>query len=350
MISTTIVVFFVFVAAVVGSGWNQISSTGDVFTARSGHTSVLLGGDAAIIYGGHFMHGYANPVQYFQSEIWTYNNTENSLSKRIVSGSVPSNRTFHGAVALDDGSMLTWGGGRIVGFSFVPSDTNIWIYSTSTQSWSSIEPSGTVFPSGRLAHAMARHGNTVFMFGGVVPLTNGQCCNFLNDMYSYSISGNQWTQLSPSGTIPSPRSHMGFLTIGDAVWLQGGEGTNFAIEKGLWRYKINKDQWLEVNEETPDVQNQRESQMFAHVGNTMVVFAGDSEGPNFYNLKNDTWTYDIQADAWTNRTADIQPPMGKRIPSVTFSNDVVMLFGENTDFNPFTGVEQNNNQFWQFTL
>jgi hypothetical protein len=345
-----VILLFSFLTSCLGL-WTQVSDySGDVFTARSGHTSVLSSGDTAVIYGGHFMHGYSNPVQYFQNEIWTYNNTANSLSKRIVTGLVPSNRTFHGAVALDDGSMLTWGGGKIVGFSFVAADTNIWIYHVNTQSWESIVPAGSVFPTGRLAHGLARHGDQVILFGGVVPKTNGQCCDFLNDMYSYSISANEWTQLSPSGTTPSPRSHMGFLTIGDAIWLQGGEGTNFAIEKGLWRYRFNKDQWLEINEENPDIPNQRESQMFAHVGNTIVIFAGDTEGPNFYNLRNDTQTYSIQDDVWVDRTSADHPPKGKRMPSVAFSTGEVMFFGENTDLNPFTGVEQNNNQFWKFTL
>jgi N-acetylneuraminic acid mutarotase len=275
------------------------------------------------------------------------------MRRAVPTGPVPSNRTFHGAVDIGDNKMLIWGGGQVVDFSFVPSTDAMWIYNKNTQTWNQKNPQGPVQPSGRLGHGMARKGNKVFMFGGIVPKSNGECCDFLNDMYEYNIDTNRWRQLSPSGVIPSPRGHMGFIRLDGNIWLQGGEGTDFNIQKGLWRYNIDMDQWLLINEVVPVDVNQRESQLFNRLGDSKLFsFGGDTEGPDFYNLLNDTQVYRIQQDDWNNKNTPVRPPTAKRMPSASFGNSnnaQVYLFGGNTAFDVNTGAETDHNQVWYWS-
>jgi hypothetical protein len=341
-------VFLVLCALPTKAFWTQDTTVGTVFSPRSGHTAVEFQNKYAVIYGGHVLNGFAVPVSYFPNQIWTFNRNTNSMALTTVTGTVPSNRTFHGAVPISNTKMLIWGGGSIVGFSFAPL-SDMWVYDINSATWTQRFPEGDIQPIGRLGHAMVRKGNQVFMFGGIITKTNGQCCDFLNDMYSYSISSNEWSQLFPIGVIPSPRGHSGITVQGNALWLQGGEGTDFNIEHGLWKYTINKNQWLLIDQEPEDV-NQRESQMFNNIGSTLICFAGDGEGPNFYNLKNDTQTFKISQGHWELENTPVRPPAAKRMPSVSFQDpDQAWFFGGNTDLNPFTFVETNHNQLWYWT-
>ena len=51
----------------------------------------------------------------------------------------------------------------------------------------------------------------------------------LNDLYSFSPATVQWMELSPSGSIPSPRISMGFTSTADGMlyvfggWKNDGE-------------------------------------------------------------------------------------------------------------------------------
>jgi len=324
--------------------------SGGIFSPRSGHTSIKEEGEEmALIYGGHVINGYAAPVSYFPNEVWSFNRNTNTFHETIVTGLVPSSRTFHGAVNLQGGDMLVWGGGSIVGGStFLPADTNIWIYHRLAGTWQQIVPHGTV-PSGRLGHAMVRIGTKIYVFGGIVPLPSGDCCGFLNDMYSYDIPSNTWTQLFPTGTIPSARGHSGVLTRnGVEIWLQGGEGNDFAIERGLFKYQLGSNSWHQIND--MDV-NQRESQLFNHIGDNFLALSGDHPGLNYYNLLDDTNSYFVPSNTWLNLTdfLTVSPPAGKRMPSVAFVDRAeIWFFGANTAFDITTGIETNNNQVWNW--
>jgi len=318
---------------------------GGIFSPRSGHTAVLFQDDLVVIYGGHVLNGFHSPVSYFSNEIWTFTRSTNSMSLTTITTEVPSNRTFHGAVVKSDHEMLMWGGGKVVGFSFVPA-TGLWVFDLDTHLWSQLVTTTPVEPSGRLAHTMVRHRDKVFVFGGVNPKPDGSCCTFLNDMWEYSLTLNQWTQIFPLN-VPTPRAHAGAFVYGSSLWLQGGEGTHFSIEHGLWKYSFLLNDWTLVNDGNPDV-NQRESQLFNHIAGKFICFSGDSEGPNFYNLKNDTQTYRILRNQWILQDTPVLPPLGKRMPSVSFG-DEVWFFGGNTDLNPHTFIEQNHNEVWFWT-
>jgi hypothetical protein len=344
MSAVVFVVFLVFLlAADCGAYWTHDTTVGTVFSPRSGHSAVLFENQYAVIYGGHVLNGFEAPVDYFPREIWTFSRSSNSMTLTTVSGTVPSNRTFHGAVAISDREMLIWGGGSIEGFTFAPL-ADMWVYNRTSAVWTQRFPGGSIQPTGRLGHAMVRRGNQIFMFGGIVTQSNGDCCAFLNDMFSYSISGNQWTLLSPTGSIPSARGHAGVVVHGIYLWLQGGEGADFSIEHGLYMYNTVFNNWTLANQGDPDV-NQRESQMFSTLGNSLICFAGDGEGENFYNLKSDTQIF--FSGSWTLQSTPVQPPTAKRMPSVQFEDpDQVWFFGGNTDLNPFTFVESNHNELW----
>ena len=54
---------------------------------------------------------------------------------------------------------------------------------------------------------------------------------YLNDLYRLSPAANTWTALSPSGSGPSPRDHMGFAATPDGMlYVFGGTVSNTGNE------------------------------------------------------------------------------------------------------------------------
>jgi N-acetylneuraminic acid mutarotase len=82
------------------------------------------------------------------------------------------------------------------------SDLNdIWAYDSALNTWTNLKPSGTV-PPARQNAAMVYDPSThkIIMFGGV---SQGE---YLDDLWAYNPLTNLWTQLYPSGALPSARA------------------------------------------------------------------------------------------------------------------------------------------------
>ena len=55
------------------------------------------------------------------------------------------------------------------------------------------------------------------------------CPDYLNDLYIFNPAANSWTQLSPTGALPSGRRSMGFTVTPDGqLWVLGGLNSSHA--------------------------------------------------------------------------------------------------------------------------
>jgi hypothetical protein len=58
-----------------------------------------------------------------------------------------------------------------------------------------------------------------------------------NDLYCFSPAANTWTALSPSGSAPAPRSHLGFAATPDGMlYVFGGNGVSGQMRGGWAGY------------------------------------------------------------------------------------------------------------------
>jgi N-acetylneuraminic acid mutarotase len=104
-----------------------------------------------------------------------------------------------------DGSLLLFGGADYVfelnpGFfqSFTPNNT-LWSYQLDSQQWTQLTPTGTP-PSPRNGCSAVRVGNSMYVFGGLSRFLHPN-----NELWRYDIAGNAWEQLAPAGPLPPPR-------------------------------------------------------------------------------------------------------------------------------------------------
>ena len=80
-----------------------------------------------------------------------------------------------------------------------------WTYDPVAGTWTQLKPSG-LMPSGRSFHAMVYDSlsKRVILFGGADASTEEGV--LLNDTWSYDPSANIWTEMKPEGPLPPARS------------------------------------------------------------------------------------------------------------------------------------------------
>ena len=97
---------------------------------------------------------------------------------------------------------LYFGGELAGGYS-----NSTWVYDPAANTWADLKPSGAV-PSTRRNASMAYDpiGDRFILFGGQVYEQKKDESVWSNDTWAYDPAGNTWTELKPSGAVPSPRS------------------------------------------------------------------------------------------------------------------------------------------------
>lgn len=126
------------------------------------------------------------------------------------------------------------GGGSFVG---------TWTYNPETNAYEHQTPKGTLpnpsvdLPS--MTYNTSDH--KVYLFGGQVGAA------FSNDLFTYDVPTNTWTQLSPSGLKPSPRWRSGFAydSTNNVFLLYGGQDAT-QVYNDSWIYAPATNKWTQL--------------------------------------------------------------------------------------------------------
>jgi N-acetylneuraminic acid mutarotase len=128
---------------------------------------------------------------------------------------------------------------------------DLWSYEFASNTWSELQPSGTL-PSARMEGQVTydAHENVVFLFGGIDDSTYSG--TVLGDLWKYEVATNRWTKLQPAGRTPSPRFE-GSMTYDPANHTMLLFGGNIPDDKGgkqllndLWEYDPSANVWTEL--------------------------------------------------------------------------------------------------------
>jgi hypothetical protein len=205
-----------------------------------------------------------------------------------ISGDKPSARGYGDMASLGNGKALLFGGST--GGHSGDADSLTWVYDTNTDTWTKVEPSGTIPPT-RYKHMMAYAGDDkVVMFGG-----HNDASTFLGDTWIYDYSENSWTQSASAPTELYPRFYSAFAYIGDnKVVLYGGEDNGGAFDD-MWLYDAASDTWEELD--PADAPGKRLWGQMCYIGDDKVMmYGGNVKGAE----STETWVYDLSDNAWTH--------------------------------------------------
>ena len=259
---------------------------------------------------------------------------------------------FGSTLWVDASGNLWLFGGAGFGISGPNDDLNdLWKYDTSTNQWTWVKGDNTIDKIGiygvkNVASATNKPGSrdefiswtdnsgNFWLFGGFGwdVSTNG----FLNDLWKYNPSQNQWTWVSGDSLIDKigvygtlgiaastnkPGGRFGSVqwTDGSNFWFFGGTGytTNNANNgrlNDLWKYSLSTSQWTWVKGDStldnlaiygikgvPAVINNpgsREYSVSWYDGSSLWLFGGN--GPIYYSghYLNDLWKYEPSQNQW----------------------------------------------------
>ena len=239
--------------------------------------------NSAILFGGR----NSAPL----GDVYKFDVNTRTWNPVTIGGNRPSGRFGHRMAALDSTSLLIFGGHN--GTS-VLNDT--WIFDSSDNSWHELTTLSTM-PAARALYAMERAKGTdaVVLFGGndntIQPLSDTWVFNINNtDIYQSS-----WTLCHPASN-PSARDRtcMGSGTNG-AVYLFGGNNGSNPVNE-IWSYNVGNNTWTNHNPSDGAPSVRQDAAMFYDVSNErFAIFGGQDE---FDGCLNDIWYYYTVTNKW----------------------------------------------------
>jgi len=216
----------------------------------------------------------------------------------------PSGTIVNMAMVYDSSAdrMVVFGGTDFQGHG----SDKTWAYDYESNTWTDRNP-GTHPHAGWLDRAAYDSwAHRMIMFGGYDSVTK----RFTNETWAYNYAGNNWKNLSAAGS-PSPRTRPGlaFDSQSDRVILVGGETGFGAYSNETYSYNLSWNTWTNMS---PDVHPEaRRSSMMAYdsKADRMILFGGTDDGSPGYGhgAYNDTWAYDYETNTWTNLSSAIAP-------------------------------------------
>lgn len=243
----------------------------------------------------------------------------------VVAGSFPASpRWRRGQVAIHDrlrDRMIVFSGFSI---SYYPQD--LWTLPLSGSSiWSEITPAGTPPPgrSGAAAVYDPIHDRMI-VIGGYDGSSN------LSDVWALSLAGTPtWTELSPTGTAPSPR--LGHTAVydwrRDRVVLFGGFGPYHRNDVWVLDLTGPVPEWSELTPAgTPPAGRTEHSAIFDDVMDRLIVFGGFDN----VNVLNDVWELTLgSSPTWTQLTPTGTPPPSRASHIAAFDRlrDRMIVYG-----------------------
>ena len=290
------------------SPWKPISSDSfRMFSGRRGHTAVWTGSEM-LIWGGYSIAG--TTITYFRDGV-RYNPTENTWDY-INDIGAPESRANHTAVWTGS-EMIIWGG-KNSGYNFFNDGAR---YNPTTDTWT---PLGDSFnaPTARAGHTAvwASSLQRMIVYGGY---TYGAQYEWLSSGGMYSLTGNNWSQMSESST----NSYFVYNYYYYQGWYYQPyyfPRAMYAVARGPQLFSIGGDVIAPLSGHTAvwDETNQR---MFVW-GGTNASGNGMTEGMYYYPSDNTWWEFDYN-------NAGI--PSARTGHTAIWSGSQMLIFGGNED-------------------
>jgi len=237
----------------------------------------------------------------------------NAWATLVPGSDMPPARSVH-TMAYDSQSdrVILFGGSSSVTFG----DT--WAYDLGTHTWTNASPAPA--PSARIGHEMAydAQSDRVILFGGFAAGT------VLDDTWSYDLNTNTWVDITPFPRPPGRSGHsMAYDSESDRIILFGG-ASDVSYLDDTWSYDFNTLTWTDVTPGTKPAARQGHSMAYDSQSDRVMLFGGLS----LFSYLDDTWSYDANANTWTDMgPATVPPERFDHAMAYDSESDRVVMFG-----------------------
>ena len=227
-----------------------------------------------------------------------------SWQQLSASGSPPG-LANHALVGIpSEGTLYVFGGSSASG-----EENAVWKFSNTSEgsgSWQQLSPSGSV-PSPRQSFgtAWSLDDRRMYIFGG-----RDESNNLLNDLYLFTDSpGDSWQQLFPTGSPPSPRKNPAAVWDPDTSKMYIFGGDEGVALNDLHCYDSGDNSWQELLP-SGAVPSKRSAHAAVWDPNEKKIYVfGGGDGTV---TMNDLHSYNSQSNTWTQLSPSGTPPSARR--------------------------------------
>ena len=206
-------------------------------------------------------------------------------------------------------------------------------------------------PSARTHHAMTiTVDGSVWMFGGLA--SDGR---LLDELFKLDMQEQEWHFIDKSGTWPHASKFSTMASVGNKFILFGGYYKVSDEDKGrsdeLWEFDTRTMEFTFLHAVGPSA---RLGHAMASVGNKVFVHGGETDSDTH---SEELWEYDVLTAIWTLLSAGAgvngTPPSPRQFHAMTVVGDALLLHGGQTArfLDPQTsvdGFETLSDELWEF--
>jgi len=160
--------------------------------------------------------------------------------------------------------------------------------------------------------------NQVVLFGGTAS-------TFKSDTWLYDPATDSYTLSTSATSPPARRNHaMAYDSESDKVVLFGGLGSSPSYKDDTWLYDPGTDSWEQVFPVSHPSARCYHAMVFDAANEVSLLFGGADAADRF----DDTWTYDVPANTWTQKSPATSPSdRYSHAMAYDSRNEVAVLFG-----------------------
>jgi len=321
--------------------WKKIAQTGDVPSARSGHTLSWVGGQTYLLYGG-VEDGKNGKIQP-DPDIYMMklaNDKCNWYKEQLNGDERPLARSQHVSLTTPKNDKVFVFGGH---HSPQTRLNDTWMFHVKDLEWRRIgekkdkenttnQPSDIGGPGPRANMGSCLFKNKIWVFGGHGGLNYQRIA--YNDLYSFDLETETWEKHIPNGSPPDGRGGHSLFAVdgeaGDKLFVYGGWNQEMQYNN-IWQYDFNTKEWSD-----PDIFN--EVPRWNHCSLLIeaiptwkfFIFGGEcaeyNEGAarSFGQYVNSSCFIDLGAMRWSTFASDIETqavmPKPREYAAMTYDN------------------------------
>ena len=170
-------------------------------------------------------------------------------------------------------------------------------------------------PSPRESHSGWEYAGKLWTFGGIATYVdfNGylhrqgefDLAGVNNQLLCFDPSGQEWTNVRSSGTIPKYRYSHATATTGDNLWLYGGLNNPYRELDDLYQLNLPNLVWTKIQTDMKPL-GRFNCSLTAATDNQLLLYGGTN---NMSSSIMDSWVFNTSDMAWRQRPTDMDNDM-----------------------------------------
>ena len=247
------------------------------------------------------------------------NNVFSQWQKLNTIGSVPHLKNASAIYDPSGNRMIVYGGRNAAG---APTDV-IWSLNLNNNSWTQITPASGFNPAPRYTQNAYYDptANAMIIWSG-----QGVSSTLFNDVWLFSFSSNNWTQLWPDGNSGAPMRRYGTASVYEPVTRRITTFAGFTAAgrfDDTWTFDVATTGWVDRTNSQHPPKRCLHSGVYATDLGKFVIYAGQDDN----GLRDDIWQCTLSNFVWSDLTPTVKPPARFWNSIIYYSVGNILIFG-----------------------